>query len=176
MGAGRHDWQHDSDRKSRAIPHSVDEWRRVDHGAMQLHCCGRFWSSMAKLYRQCCCREYGRYAFERIRHKQCSEFRHDYSHPNGRCDLRVKTHDNAPTTTKGANFFEVFKSDATSLAQPIELECHIKTDSAAEAADWSLNTSNSWAAVAGMYKAAFVSRDRFEAGRMQSLPQPIDKR
>jgi hypothetical protein len=69
----------------------------------------------------------------------------------------VTTHDNAPTTTKGTNFTESFKSDATSLAQPIELEYHIKTDSAAEAADWTLNTSNSWVAVAGMYKAAAAS-------------------
>jgi hypothetical protein len=66
----------------------------------------------------------------------------------------ASTHDSTPTTTKGTNFTESFKSDATSLAQPIELEYHIKTDSAAEAADWTLSASNAWVSVAGMFKVA----------------------
>lgn len=65
----------------------------------------------------------------------------------------VTTVDGNPSSiTEGTNFTRAFQSLATSSAQPISMEYHIKTDSAAEAATWTLSPSSKWYAVAGMFK------------------------
>jgi hypothetical protein len=69
----------------------------------------------------------------------------------------AKTHDGSPTTTVGTNFTSAFCNDGTTNAQPLCLEYHIKTDSAAEAATYTLSVANNWVVVGGMYRATALA-------------------